>query len=271
MGNQYFKDSYGNFSIEKDASSKDSAQWYIEPVTTFNVSCLEKVKKGDYYYTTLCVDFPFTIPESGSTVHAAYKVIGKNADGFAVLEEITGTIPGGTPVLLECSSYKAEDNVLNIATSTAPAGKSCDDGAVVSSDGNYLQGRYFNSPGEQPPYYNAVNNNNKENMYIAQNILTNNQTNYRVLNIVDGQVGFYKLKNASSRMGANKAFLNIANLPTVSDNNTKAFSMEAGDGTTGITTATTTHDNVIYDLQGRRVTSINKGGIYIVNGKKVAY
>jgi hypothetical protein len=29
-------------------------------------------------------------------------------------------------------------------------------------------------------------------------------------------------------------------------------------------------DNVIYDLRGRRVQSLDRPGLYIVNGKKVA-
>lgn len=272
MGNYYFKATDGVFGVEKDASAKEYAQWYIEPATTFNISCLEKVHQNGYYYTTLCVDFPFTIPES-STVNAAYKVVGKNADGYAVLEEIDGTIPGGTPVLLECTSYKAEDNVLNIVTGTEPAGKACADGAVITSDGNYLQGRYFNAPAASYSYLNTYKSPSvTESLGVEKNVLTNDQSKYRVLNIVNGQVGFYKLKNASSRMSANKAFLNIENLPTVSETNTKAFNLEAGDATTGIDNATTTsHDDTVYDLQGRRVTHVTKGGIYIVGGKKVAF
>ena len=146
IGNYYFCDNDGTFGIEKDASTKGEAQWYIEPATTFNVKPLANVKDANgHYYTTLCVDFPFSIPSSGSTVLAAYTVTGKDANGNVVLNQLSGVIPGATPVILECSSADETTNILNIETTTAPANKSCADGAVVSSDGNCLQGRYFNA------------------------------------------------------------------------------------------------------------------------------
>lgn len=161
-GNYYFCDNAGTFGVEKDASSKDEAQWYIEPATTFNVKPLAKVKDaGGHYYTTLCVDFPFSIPTSGSTVLAAYTVTGKDANGNVVLNRLSGTVQGGVPVILECSSADEATNILNIETATTPANKSCANGKAVSSDGNYLEGRYFNAPAAtyQYKYYlNQVNN-----------------------------------------------------------------------------------------------------------------
>lgn len=273
MGKNYFKATDGTFGIEKDAASKEYAQWYLEPATTFNVPCLEKVKDGQgHYYTTLCVDFPFTIPASGSTVVAAYTVTGKDSEGYAVMNELTGTIPGGTPVILECTSPNAETNILNIVTGTEPASKECADGAVITSTDNYLQGRYFNAPSASYSYLNTYKSPNvTESLSTEKNVLTNDKTNFRVLNCVDGKVGFYKLKNASTTMAANKAFLNISGLPTVSSTAAKTFALDADDETTDIRQAITdeTHPTVIYDLQGRRVAHPTAHGIYIVNGKKV--
>ncbi len=44
-----------------------------------------------------------------------------------------------------------------------------------------------------------------------------------------------------------------------------------GDGTTSIDDAVLTTDKeaVVYDLSGRRVSVPQKGGVYIMNGKKV--
>lgn len=276
LGDYYFKSTDGNFGVEKfskQSKATENAQWYLEPATTFNVSCLEKVKDGQgHYYTTLCVDFPFTIPASGSTVVAAYTVTGKDSEGYAVMNEITSTIPGGTPVILECTSPNAETNILNIATSTEPASKECADGAVITSTGNYLQGRYFNAPSASYSYLNTYKSPNvTESLSTEKNVLTNDKTNFRVLNCVDGKVGFYKLKNASTTMAANKAFLNISGLPTVSSIAAKTFALDADDETTDIHQAVTeeTSPTVIYDLQGRRVAHPTAHGIYIVNGKKV--
>ena len=277
VGDYYFCDNAGTFGVEKDASTKEEAQWYIEPATTFNVKPLEKVKdKAGHYYTTLCVDFPFSIPSAGSTVLAAYTVTGKDAEGNAVLSQHSGVIPGGTPVILECSSADEATNVLNIETTTAPANKSCADGAVVSSDGNSLQGRYFNAPAatyQYMNYLNQVKNPTKADFMTDGNKLTNDKSNYRVLNCVDGVVGFYKLKNANATMGANKAFLNIKNLPEVSAAAAKRFSIETSGETTAITGIhqDAGKNGVIYDLQGRRVEHPSRHGLYIVNGKKVVY
>ena len=276
-GNYYFCDNAGTFGVEKDASTKDEAQWYIEPATTFNVKPLEKVKdKAGHYYTTLCVDFPFSIPSTGSTVLAAYTVTGKDAKGNAVLNQLSGVIPGGTPVVLECSSAEEATNVLYIETTTAPADKGCADGAVVSLPGNCLQGRYFNAPAatyKYKNYLNHVNNPTTDNFKTDGNMLTNDKSNYRVLNCVNGVVGFYKLKNANATMGANKAFLNIKDMPEVTVATAKRFSIETSGETTAITDIhqDAGKNEVIYDLQGRRVAHPSRHGIYIVNGKKVVY
>jgi hypothetical protein len=276
MGNYYFADNEGTFGIEKNASTEDKAQWYIEPATTFNVKPLSKVKDGEgHYYTTLCVDFPFSIPSSGSTVVAAYTVTGQDENGCAVLEEISGTIAGGTPVILECTSTDATTNVLNIVIQE-PASTSCANGTYISSDGNYLKGRFFNAPSKGYSYLNYLNQVNSPQtatLNTTGNSLKNDRDNYRVLNCVKGVVGFYKLKNASATMGANKAFLYIKDLPTVSATaSAKSFGVEAMDEVTGISTlhSDQSQQKVIYDLQGRRVQHPSHG-IYIVNGKKVIY
>ena len=277
VGNYYFCDNAGTFGVEKDASTKEEAQWYIEPATTFNVKPLEKVKDtAGHYYTTLCVDFPFSIPSEGSTVLAAYTVTGKDAEGNAVLSQLSGVIPGGTPVVLECSSADETTNVLNIETTTAPADKSCGNDAVVSSVGNCLQGRYFNAPAatyQYMNYLNQVSNPTKTNFQTDGNMLTNDKSNYRVLNCVNGVVGFYKLKNASATMGANKAFLNIKDMPEVSVATAKRFSIETSGETTAITGIhqDAGKNEVIYDLQGRRVEHPSRHGLYIMNGKKVVF
>ena len=275
VGNYYFCDNASVFGIEKDASAKDEAQWYIEPATTFNVKPLENVKDAlGNYYTTLCVDFPFSIPESGSTVVAAYTATGKDSKGKVVLNQLSGTIPGGTPVILQCSSANEATNILNIEAG-APANKSCANGSMVSSDGNYLMGRYFNAPADTYQYLNYLNqvkNPKTANFKTSGNVLKNDQTNYRVLNCVNGVVGFYKLKGTTSTMAANKAFLNIKDLPTVGSTGAKTFAVEDLDEATGIEAVENpaNQTDVYFDLQGRRVEHPSHG-IYIKNGKKYVF
>jgi hypothetical protein len=51
------------------------------------------------------------------------------------------------------------------------------------------------------------------------------------------------------------------------------FSFGRGEGTTSVEnmepTANSQQPIVVYDLMGRKVTTMEKGGMYIVNGKKV--
>lgn len=276
VGNYYFCDNDGTFGVEKDASKKEEAQWYIEPATTFNVKPLEKVKDAEgHYYTTLCVDFPFSIPSTGSTVLAAYIVSGKDEEGNAVLSRVNGTVAGGTPVVLECSSADEATNILNIEKD-APANKSCANGSTISSDGNALMGRYFNAPAatyQYKNYLNQVNNPSTANFGTSGNVLKNDQANYRVLNCVDGKVGFYKLKGTATTMAANKAFLDIRSLKETTSASAKSFAIEDAQQATGIHEIDANHPkhDIIYDLQGRRVKQPAQHGIYIVNGKKVIF
>jgi hypothetical protein len=82
-------------------------------------------------------------------------------------------------------------------------------------------------------------------------------------------VGFYKY---TGTVPANKAYLVVAaSEAPVFRFNFGAETDEVGNvsGINAVTIENRT-DNVIYDLSGRRVLSLNRPGLYIVNGKKVA-
>ena len=102
LGKRYFVDNNGTFAINESYSSIN-AKWYVEKVYHFNV--LPEVELNGKYYTTLKVPFAFTL--SGS-VEKAYAITAVNG-GILDYQEITGTIPAGTPVLLQCSSPNAAD------------------------------------------------------------------------------------------------------------------------------------------------------------------
>ena len=86
--------SQGNAEI-----NDDRAIWTVEEREDFTVMFNSKNVKnlGTEYYTTLYVDFAYTLPEEGGK---AFAVIDVDAEGCAVLYEITGAIPAQTPVLL---------------------------------------------------------------------------------------------------------------------------------------------------------------------------
>jgi hypothetical protein len=89
--------------------------------------------------------------------------------------------------------------------------------------------------------------------------------NAYVLGAVDGVAGFYLLSaSASNRtIAQGKAYLELdASLSAV-----KLYF--GGDEATGIETVVKENANApIFDLSGRRVVNVAKGGIYIQNGKK---
>lgn len=98
--------------------------------------------------------------------------------------------------------------------------------------------------------------------------ITKESGSYYVLGVVDGKVGMYnpvKGEDANTFINAgHKAYMYLT-----APANSAGYRFDL-DGTTGITEVETNDaDAVIYDLTGRRVQSMSRAGIYIVNGKKV--
>ena len=79
-------------------------------------------------------------------------------------------------------------------------------------------------------------------------------------------IGIYKAQS-KTKLKAGKAYLSFENAQQA-----KSFVMQFGGTPTGIENTllgTPNAHDAIYDLSGRRVNTITKGGLYIVNGKKV--
>lgn len=98
---------------------------------------------------------------------------------------------------------------------------------------------------------------------------TTANSNTYVLQNQGGEVAFYLVgESAQPKVGAYRCYMTY-------DAGTAAapamFSLGRGEGTTGIDNSefSTQDSAVVYDLMGRRVTTMEKGSMYIVNGKKV--
>ena len=89
-----------------------------------------------------------------------------------------------------------------------------------------------------------------------------------ILANVDDDINWYMLLEESYSFGPNIAYLK---LPTSDVPTTRALTMEYGSDTDGINSITPNayNSNNVYDLQGRKVTTLNKKGIYIIGGRKV--
>ena len=244
-----------------DAGKGDGSEikwgYYIIPVDKnsdnyFGVNA--KLEYGGKYYTTLYAGFPFKLPEDKSI--RAYYV--KNVkDGIAKCTEISGIVPGGTPVFLECNNSDASDNRLELVDPSTD---------IPAIEDNMMKGTYFNCAGT---YYNNGDQNQTPTVDYY-NRTPNNQETMRVLSKnSNGEIGFFILKSSVEYMAANKAWLEIP-----SGENAKSFSIMFEDGAaTGISEIRTLNTEDVsssyyYDLQGRRVENPSHG-LYIHNGKKI--
>lgn len=88
-------------------------------------------------------------------------------------------------------------------------------------------------------------------------------TNDYVLGRKDGHVAFYHVSSTDNVLPMNRAYLHFTGGSVIK--------MDFNHTTTGIEALSpaTQQDGPIYDLSGRRVSQMSKGGIYIRNGKKV--
>ena len=100
---------------------EDTRQWKIIPLNNsgdnyIGVTPLVKANNGKYYATYL-TGFPYKLQSSGMKAFTISSI--NNEKGEATYQEITGEIPEKTPVLIECSSDKAKDNLITPLVSTS--------------------------------------------------------------------------------------------------------------------------------------------------------
>lgn len=219
--------------------------WRFFPLTEqtmdkyyFGAAPEAKMQKDGKYYTSMYTAFPYKCMDGVK----AYYVSGFDADGNANLTEIiSGKVPAGTGVILECNGLDAKDNRLIPLTEDVPA----------LSTTNYLKG--------------CIQLN-------GQDSTMNSQATMRVFNTGSKGIGFYKYTEGKALV-SNKAYLDVTDAPHAK----AAILLNFESVTNGIETIESpvenihrprVTDNYYYDLQGRRVEHPSHG-IYIKNGKKI--
>ena len=137
-------------------------------------------------------------------------------------------VPAGTPVVLYCEGGVTEGVPLATSTDTA------EDNDLLAGTG------------------------------AAVATTDGDYTNY-ILNNVNNEIGFYKANG--QKVAANRAYLHVSNseIPTTAR---LTIVFEDATGITSLVNSDGVNSEIIYNLNGQRVTT-PKRGLYIVGGKKV--
>lgn len=168
---------FGNASL--NVSNVNFNKWYIMPLDAASdnyFGAVPSVTAGNNYYTTLFTSFAYKPYSAG--VKAYY--ISRVGYGMAEMVEITGAVPPGSPVVIQCAGQKVSDNRMQIEElqDVLPA--------------NALTGVYFN-------YYGSKSYSNR----VAYDPKT-----MRVLGVCsDGSLGF--VTSDIEYIPANSAYLTV--------------------------------------------------------------
>ena len=260
LGTRYFVDDKGTFSINT-SSSDANAKWYIEPVTHFNVQ--PEVELNGKWYTTLKVAFAFTL--SGS-VEKAYAITANSA-GVLQYQEITGTIPAGTPVLLQCGSPNAADCQLipqgepvftapqQVVNTNAPAA----DETSKYTGTNLLGGTYYSNTDGTITFETKTGT-----ATFNADHYTATSGKYVIGKTADGKLGF--IAATGTAMPANKAWLTSAGLfPSVG---APTLSLDAGTYASAQTVTISAEDgaSILYSTDGGTTWLPYSGAIEVGEG-----
>jgi len=235
-----------------------------------------ELKVGDKYYTTLYASFPYELPEGVKAYYVDDHEYAKSASPVAELKEIADNVPAATPVILECTSDKAADNILKpLEASDAPA----------AVEDNELSGIYFCG-------YMIYKGSEKEwldeDWYLKEwrNVTEYNDETMRVLGTdKDGNLALMPATDSElvvtdlgKYLPANKAYFKINEKEAdVTKGGIRLLGKDDFKTATAIMSVTNGDQNAakqgVFTLTGTRVangsTKNLSKGIYIVNGKKM--
>ena len=221
-----------------------ASAWYveeIEEVTTIKYTVTMKAK-----YSSVTLGYNATVPAGVE----AFDAVGVDGD-YITLESVGNVIPANTPVVLCRTDDESGTKTFDF--------KYTSDEATYKPEGSLLGGSLYVKyvlcdPGSK--YYKLLIKNGVANMYWMYKEFDENGNKYEGTD--DG--GYIKCS-------ANKIYMAVAiansavsyGLRFVTDGATVIEGVNAENG----------GENVVFDLQGRRVAEITSPGFYIVNGKKV--
>lgn len=133
---------------------------------------------GGKYYYPLYAAFDYSAYSAG----VKFYTISKVENGVAVLNQLSGVVPSGTPVIVECNHPLATDNRLDVGAS----------GSKADVSGNKLGGVYFNNDD-----------------VIHTNRVKYDKNTMRILNVKDGKLVFDS-PSTLEYLPRNQAYLKVA-------------------------------------------------------------
>lgn len=206
-----------------------------------------RLEVGGKHYEPFYASFPFDFQSTGMR---AFYVTRVTDDGYAIYQEVSGKVPGGTPIIVECSSADFSQNKLSIVGVTPQSLPSA----------NKLKGVYFNwcSSATDPIA--------KRTKYDANTMRVLGKT-------ADGKLGF--VKGDYDYLPANTAYLPVATgtaaeLKLVSEAEYALISGIEGIAVDkkGTVSGIYNHNGTKVGNQAADLKNLPKG-TYIVNGKHV--
>lgn len=144
----------------------DNRYWYLHQVkadSDYFFGITPTVEANGSYYHPLFTSFPFAAYSPGVKFYVVTEI--DTTYKFVRITEVTGNVPAGVPVIVECANPLPSDNRLTVG----PAGDS------ASIPANYLRGVYFANESKS-----------------HRNLTDFNKSTMRVLANVDGQLMFVR-------------------------------------------------------------------------------
>lgn len=239
-GSKYIYDDKNETEVDRNGSyAANNCEWTVEEVTTLPVNL---ATIGGNSWATLYAPVALSIP-TGVTAYTGTGTLkdDNNNTWLTLTPVVGGVIPAETAVILKGSQGGAH-NFTKTTTET-------------TIDGNVLAGTVATkvAPKDEGTIYTLQREQEKDE-------------NGNVVGYLNSVVfGIYANEdNSVPNLNGFRAYLPL--------NETSANSISIRfEGTTDIehSEIRNQHSEMIFDLLGRRVEAITKGGIYIVNGKKV--
>ena len=241
-------DAYRTWVIDKMETNHATNYFGVKPTIELN----------GIYYQPFFASFPFRPVSSDMNIYYIDKIEGNNA----IWKKIEGDVPGGTPVIIECTSTDPSQNRLELLTSTT---------AKVTD--NKLSGNYFCN-GDRPE--------DSKEAFIKFDAAT-----MRVFSVVEGKLVL--TNDAPERLNEIETYdwdedediyikclyANTSYLKVDAQTPEKLFVVFEGSGINDIKRKSNEATEGVYSISGTQLRATNDtqdlpAGLYIVGGKKVA-